>query len=87
MAGIELILAVFLAAFCALHIYYTVLNNRQARRLYEINTNRQAFGALVRESLAYGSQSNQAVLMELSAAGLQLNAPSGTTPPQDNPQH
>jgi|GEM_PF-1295176 len=76
LAGLELIFAVVLAALCALHIYYTVLNNRQARRIYEYNVNRQAFGALVRESLAYGSQSNRAVLQALIEAGVQLNVTS-----------
>ncbi len=76
LAGLQLILAVVLAALCALHIYYTVLNNRQARRLYEYNVNRQAFGALVRESVAYGTLSNRAVLQALSDAGVQLNLSS-----------
>jgi hypothetical protein len=73
LAGAELVIAVVLAALCALHIYYTVLNNRQARRLYEVNANRQAFGALVRESVAYGTHSNRAVLQALSDAGVKLN--------------
>lgn len=73
LAGVELVIAVVLAALCALHIYYTVLNNRQARRLYEVNANRQAFGALVRESVTYGTRSNRAVLQALSDAGVQWN--------------
>ncbi len=84
LSGLELILAVVLAALCALHIYYTVLNNRQARRLYEYNINRQAFGALVRESVAYGTLSNRAVLQALSDAGVQLNL-SSNAPVQPKP--
>ena len=35
LAAAQLILAVVLAALCALHIYLTVLNSRQVRRLFE----------------------------------------------------
>ncbi len=79
LAGAELVFAVVLAALCALHIYYTVVNNRQARRLYEANQNRQAFSALVRESVSYGSQSNRAVLQALADAGVQFNVSSNAT--------
>lgn len=88
LAGVELMLAVMLAALCALHIYYTVVNNRLARRLFEHNVNQKAFNSLVAQSLHYGTRSNPAVLRALQDAGLRVdissNAPpaSGTLPPR-----
>ncbi|HAB16436.1 MAG TPA: hypothetical protein PLX89_13810 [Verrucomicrobiota bacterium] len=73
LVGIELTGAVILAALCALHIYYTVLNNQQARRVVNYNLNRQAFSALAQDSVAYGTLSNRAVLKALIESGLPLN--------------
>ena len=73
LAGLELALAVMLAALSALHIYYTVLNNRAARRLMDANRNRQAFNTLVGESVAYGTRSNSGVISALAEAGIRIN--------------
>ncbi len=82
LAGVELVFAVVLAALCALHIYYTVVNNRLARRIYEYNVNRQAFAALLRESMTYGTVSNRAVLQALTDAGIQVNISTNLPPAQ-----
>lgn len=81
LAAVQLMLAVVLAALAALHIYLTVLNNRQARRLQQCEVNRQAFNGLVRETFAYASRVNPALLPDLADAGLRLspmtNDPAG----------
>ena len=85
LAGLELALAVVLAALSALHIYYTVLNNRAARRLMEANMNRQAFNTLVNESFAYGSRSNSGVISALAEAGIHINVEGGPGAPAPSP--
>jgi hypothetical protein len=72
LAAVQLILAVVLAALCALHIYLTVLNSRQVRRFMECNVNQQAFNGLVNESIAYATRTNPAVLPALAEAGLKI---------------
>lgn len=84
LAAAQLILAVVLAALCALHIYLTVLNSRQVRRLVECNMNQQAFSGLVNESIAYGTRTNPGILPALAEAGLRIvpatNAPATAAP-------
>ena len=80
LAAVQLILAVALAALCALHIYLTVLNSRQVRRFMECNVNQQAFNGLVNESIAYATRTNTAVLPALAEAGLKI-VPSTNAPP------
>ena len=79
LAGIQLALAVVLAALCALHIYYTAMANRQALRLHTHNVNRQAFEALIRESFHYGNASNRAILKALAENGLVLDLSTNNT--------
>ncbi len=78
LAGIQLCLAVVLAALCALHIYYTAMANRQALRLHTHNVNRQAFEGLVRESFHYGNASNRSILKALAENGLVLDLSTNT---------
>ena len=82
LAGIQLSLAVVLAALCALHIYYTAVANRQAMRLHTHNVNRQAFEGLVRESFHYGNASNRAILKTLGESGLVLDLSTNNAGPK-----
>ncbi len=82
LAGIQLCLAVVLAALCALHIYYTAMANRQALRLHTHNVNRQAFEGLVRESFHYGNTSNRAILRALAENGLVLDLSTNNPGPK-----
>lgn len=80
LAGLQVILALFVTALCAWHIYGTRVVNRQSLRLAESNHNRRVYDMLLAASIEYAGR-QPAIHPTLAAVGVKIttNAPPKTS--------
>ena len=76
LAGVQVILALFVTALCAWHIYGTRVVNRQALYLAESAHNRRAYELLLAASIEYAGR-QPAIHPTLASVGVKIttNAP------------